>query len=100
MVIVLIRTKVHPEADRVAYDALNERMFQLVQTMPGFIAADGYTASEGEDIGVIRFDSLEALRNWREHPEHAAAQQRGKSEFYASYTVEVCEVVRAYDFMR
>jgi len=100
MVVVLIRTKVHPEADRAAYDALNAQMFALVQTMPGFIGAAGYSSSESEDVGVIRFESLEALRAWREHPDHLVAQQRGKSEFYASYTIEVCQVVRAYDFGR
>lgn len=100
MVIVLIQTKLHANADRGAYDALNEQMFRLVQTMPGFIAAHGYTSSEGQDVGVIRFDSLDALRAWREHPDHVAAQQRGKSEFYASYTIEVCELVRAHNFVR
>ena len=47
---------------------------------------------------MFRFESLEALRAWREHPEHLVAQARGRSEFFASYQVEVCEVVRAYDF--
>lgn len=70
-------------------------MFALAQTMPGFIAAE----SHGE-MSLVRFESLETLRAWREHPEHLVAQQRGKTELYASYTVEVCEVVRAYDFTR
>jgi heme-degrading monooxygenase HmoA len=100
MVIVLIRTKLHPEANRAAYDALNSQMFELVQTMPGFIAAHGFASPEGEEVGVIRFASLEELRAWREHPDHLTAQHRGKTEFYASYTIEVCEVVRAYDFAR
>ena len=98
MVIVLVRTKLRPDADRDAYDALNEQMYGIVQTMPGFIAAQSYASSEGEELGMIRFASLEALRAWREHPDHVIAQQRGKSEFYASYMIEVCEVVRAYDF--
>lgn len=100
MVIVLIHTQMQPGADRAAYDALNARMFEIVQTMPGFLGAGGYASPDGDDIGMIRFESLEALRAWREHPEHLIAQQRGKSEFYASYRVEVCEVVRAYDFAR
>lgn len=100
MVIVLVRTKLHPEADRRAYGVLNEQMYGLVQTIPGFIGAAGYSSSEGEEVGVIRFDSLEALRAWREHPDHVVVQQRGKTEFYAAYTIEVCEVVRAYDFAR
>ncbi|HTJ44030.1 MAG TPA: antibiotic biosynthesis monooxygenase [Kofleriaceae bacterium] len=100
MVIVLVRTTLRADADRAAYDALNEQMFGIVQTIPGFVGASGYASSGGDggDIGVIRFESLESLRAWREHPEHVVAQQRGKAEFYASYTIEVCEVVRAYDF--
>jgi heme-degrading monooxygenase HmoA len=51
-------------------------------------------------ISIIRFESAEALRRWREQPEHREAQRRGKEEFFAAYDVEVCEVTRAYDFGR
>jgi heme-degrading monooxygenase HmoA len=96
MVIVLIRTTMRSDCDRTAYEALNARMYELVQRIPGFAGVTGY-GGDGEDIGVVRFDSLESLRAWREHPEHVVAQQRGRDEFYASYTIEVCEVVRAYE---
>lgn len=98
MVIVLIRTRLRADSDRAAYDALNASMFELVQRVPGFVAASGYAGGTGEEIGVIRFASLEALRAWREHPDHLVAQERGRAEFYASYTIEVCEVVRAHSF--
>jgi len=65
--------------------------------MPGSLGADGYASPEGDSIGVVRFESLEALRAWREHPEHVVTQQRGKRVLYASYRIEVSEVVRAYD---
>lgn len=100
MVIVLLRTRLHATADRAAYGALGARMFELVQRLDGFLGADEYTSSDGETVGVVRFASHEALRAWREDPEHLLTQQRGKTEFYASYTIEVCEVVRAYDFAR
>jgi heme-degrading monooxygenase HmoA len=93
-----LRTRLRADADRAAYEALNATMWELVQRIPGFIAAAGYTADSGDEIGVIRFASLDALRAWREHPEHIVVQQRGRAEFYASYTIEVCEVVRAYEF--
>lgn len=99
MVIALLRTRLHPEADRAAYEALGGRMFELVQTMPGFLGASESTV-DGETLGIIRFESLEALRAWREHPEHLEAQRRGKTNFYAAYTIEVCEVVRSYSFAR
>jgi heme-degrading monooxygenase HmoA len=66
--------------------------------MPGFISATGYAGENGDDIGVIRFATLDALRAWREHPDHVIVQERGRAEFYSSYTIDVCEVVRAYDF--
>ncbi len=97
-VIVVIRTTLRAGADRTAYDALGAQMFELVQTMPGFLGADDYTAGDGSSVGLVRFASLDALRAWREHPDHLATQRRGKAEFYASYTIEVCEVVRAYEF--
>lgn len=74
-------------------------MYTLVQRIPGFLGADEYTSATGETIGVIRFESLEALAAWREHPEHVVVQRRGRSEFYAAYSIEVCQVVRAYDHM-
>ena len=98
MVIVLIRTQLRADADRAAYDALDEKMFALVQTMPGFLGAHGYGSAETGAISVIRFASQDALRAWRDHPDHVVAQQRGKADFYASYTIEVCDVVRAYQF--
>jgi heme-degrading monooxygenase HmoA len=98
MVIVLLRTKLRPDADRAAYDATGAHMFELVQKMPGFLGADELTAADGTSVGIVRFASLEALRAWREHPEHVVTQQRGKTEFYSTYTIEICEVVRSYDF--
>jgi len=98
VVIVLIRTKLRDDCDRAAYEALDAQMFELVQKMPGFLGVNGYASADGDEVGMVRFDSLEALRAWREHPEHLATQARGKTEFYASYRIEICEVVRAYDF--
>lgn len=96
--IVLIRTQLRADADHASYEALNAQMYELVQTMPGFLGAQGYTSSDGEEIGMVRFKTLEDLRAWREHPDHLVVQQRGRSGFYQSYRIEVCEVVRAYDF--
>jgi heme-degrading monooxygenase HmoA len=98
MVIVLIRTKLRAGADHAAYEALNAQMYELVQTMPGFLGVSGYASPDGDEIGIVRFESLETLRAWREHPDHVITQQRGRTEFYASLQIEVCEVVRAYGF--
>ena len=100
MVIALIRTQLRSGADLAAYEQLNAQMFALVQQLPGFISARSYRADDGDEISLIRFASADALRAWREHPEHRTTQARGRAEFYAAYDVEICEVTRAYDFGR
>lgn len=100
MVIVLIRTEVRSDVDAPAYEQLNARMEALVKDIPGFLSAKGYRSDDGDEISIIRFESAEALRLWREQPEHREAQRRGKQGIYAAYDVEVCEVTRAYDFGR
>lgn len=100
MVIVLVRTKLRPDADVAAHDRLDARMSELVQTIPGFVSARGYRADGGDQISLIRFASADALRAWRDHPEHREVQRRGRDEFFAAYDVEICEVTRSYEFSR
>jgi heme-degrading monooxygenase HmoA len=47
---------------------------------------------------VARFESHEALAEWRNHPEHQVAQHLGREKFFAKYRIEVCEPVRSYEF--
>jgi heme-degrading monooxygenase HmoA len=100
MVIVLIRTILREGADVAAYGQLAARMDELVRTIPGFVSATDYRSGDGDEISLVRFQSADALRAWRELPEHVEAQRRGKQEFYAAYDVEVCELARAYSFGR
>ncbi len=80
MVIVLFKAKLREDVDQAEHDRTFERMLELVSAMPGFISVDGYSASAGGDLAVVRFESEEALLAWRRHPEHVSAQQRGRSE--------------------
>lgn len=100
MVIAVIRTQLRADADLAAHDQLNARMFELVQRIPGFLSARSYRSDDGDEISLIRFASADALRTWRDHPEHREAQRRGRDELFAAYDVEICEVIRAYDFGR
>lgn len=70
----------------------------LVRAMPGFVSANDYTADDGDAISLVTFASADALAAWRNLPEHVEAQRLGRERFYASYSVQVCEVVRAYQF--
>ena len=97
MVVVVFRIKHRADLDVAAYEAMAERMVEIVTAMPGFAGMD-YAEVEGGEIVIARFESHEALAAWREHPEHLEAQQAGRERFFASYSIEVCDVARAYDF--
>ncbi len=90
MIVVLFSVTVREEAKGPEYDETDERLYGIVSSMPGFVSYKSYTAEDGESIGVIRFESRAALEAWRDHPEHRAAQRRGREQhFYASYDIEV-----------
>jgi heme-degrading monooxygenase HmoA len=98
MVIAVIRTQLRADADVARYEQLGGRMDELIRAMPGFVSAKDFVADDGDRVTMVTFESAEQLLAWRNLPEHVEAQRLGRGEFYASYAVQVCEVVRAYDF--
>lgn len=72
-------------------------MAELVSAMPGFLGMD-YAEVEGGELLIARFESHDALAAWRTEPEHLEAQAAGRERFFQSYSIEVCDEVRAYDF--
>jgi heme-degrading monooxygenase HmoA len=74
------------------------RMYELVSSMPGYISQKEFVAEDGETVSLFEFDSLESVAAWREHPEHKAAQQRGRDEFFAEYHIQVCSTIRDYRY--
>ena len=43
---------------------------------------------------IVEFESEEALREWRIHPEHAKAKKRGIQSFFLEYKYQICSVIR------
>jgi heme-degrading monooxygenase HmoA len=99
MVVVIFKIVLRSDLDAAAYEAEASRMVELVSAMPGFVGMD-YAPMDGGELLVARFESHEALHTWREHPEHRAAQERGRNEFFQHYRIEVCDEVRSYEFSR
>ncbi|HET9956733.1 MAG TPA: antibiotic biosynthesis monooxygenase [Polyangiaceae bacterium] len=97
-VLVFIRTTLRPGCDLTAYEVMDARMNEILSKIPGYLGVKGYTADDGESIAIVRFESREALIQWRDHPEHLEAQRAGREKFYATYEIRVCAVERAYDF--
>jgi heme-degrading monooxygenase HmoA len=59
-------------------DRLGQRMFEIASSMPGYVSYKDFSASDGENVSIVEFDSLEALADWRDHPEHKVVQERGR----------------------
>jgi glutathione S-transferase len=80
------------------YDATAKAMEELAAVQPGFLGIESARGADGLGITVSYWDSLDAIRHWKDVPAHAAAQARGKETFYERYEVRVCTVERGYKF--
>ena len=97
MVIVVFKITHRPDLPRAEYEDVGARMVELVSAMPGFLGMD-FAETEGCELLIARFESHDALAEWRNLQEHLAAQESGRREFFAAYRIDVCEPVRSYDF--
>jgi heme-degrading monooxygenase HmoA len=99
MVLALFAFRVRPEVQAEFHESVT-RMAELVHQVPGFVAMDLFSSQDGRTLAVPRFESEEALLAWRNHPEHLAAQAKGRASFFDDYWIDVCSVIRSYDFHR
>ena len=73
------------------------KMLALAADMDGFLGAE--SARDGVGITVSYWQSPEAIRAWRDHPEHREAMRRGRKQWYESFTTRVCKVERESGFV-
>jgi heme-degrading monooxygenase HmoA len=97
MVVVVFSIKLRPDLPETEYEedrCANGRARELHARLSRM----DYAAVEGGELLVVRFDSHDALQAWHDHPEHVAAQKRGRERFFSDYRIEVCDEVRSYEF--
>ncbi len=82
-----------------AYAAHAAEMAALARTMPGLVDFKGFTADDGERVTLVTFETPEAQAAWRRHMDHAAAQRRGRADYYAEYRLQVCTTDRVSEFI-
>ncbi len=51
---------------------------------------------ENLGITVSYWESLEAIRNWKQNAEHLEAQRLGHQQWYSSFRVRIAKVEREY----
>lgn len=78
------------------YIEMSHKMESLAKLQDGFLGLD----SARNDIGITisYWESLEAIKNWKQQTEHLEAQQKGQKIWYHWYHVKICKVEREYEF--
>ena len=87
-------TIVKPEKEE-AEATWSTRLESVLRAMPGFISSKYYTAEDGEEVGLIRFDSRESLDAWAHEGLHLRAQAIAP-EIYERFWVQDVETYREY----
>ena len=99
MLLTVFRSRLKPEG-REEYMQWAERMSAAARAMPGYVSHKVFVADDGERVTIVEFESEEAQRAWRMHPEHREAQRKGREIYYQSYSLQICEVKRQSKFER
>ena len=73
-----------------------KRMAELAVEQPGFLGVESARNEVG--ITVSYWESLEAIKTWKQNAEHLIAQRSGRDIFYKNYKTRIAKVERDYDF--
>src|SRR3954466_6511029 len=96
-VITIFRSRLRGEA-APGYHETADEMVALAAELPGFVDYKFFYADDGERVSVVTFDGPESPQAWREHAAPRAAQGKGRSDWYAEYSIQVgtCEVAHEW----
>ncbi len=86
--------------DAADYQSDAARMGELAEAQPGFVSYKSYAAPDGETVTVSVWRSEADAKAWSRHPEHRAAQGRGRAEYYEYFTMWTCADARVVEFER
>ena len=78
------------------YIEMAKRMEELAKNQPGYLGLE--SARNDLGITVSYWESLDAIKNWKQQSEHLQAQLKGKTEWYNWYHTRICKVEREYEF--
>lgn len=75
------------------YAAVAEYALSLAKQQPGFLGYE--SVRNGMGISVSYWDSLEAIRSWKNHPQHLALQKQ-EAHWYRQSKIRISRVERDY----
>jgi len=99
MLVILFRSQLSEEAGD-DYHAMAAEMLAYAKTQPGFVDFRQYQAEDGERLTVVKWKDRETLEAWKNDTRHRAAKKSGRERWYASYDIEIAEVIDQNHFVR
>lgn len=90
MYLVVFRSRKRVDLDTDAYAVDSARMKELALAQPGMLGVKTFRADDGETVSLSEWADEAAARAWGRHAEHALMQGRGKTHYYADYTIYSC----------
>ena len=73
-------------------------MKSLLESIDGFISIERFESlyEPGKILSVSFFEDEEAVKAWRNTPEHRKAQALGRNQYFANYRLRIAGVQRDY----
>jgi heme-degrading monooxygenase HmoA len=91
----VIFTSLKSEVDK-GYGAMSEKMEELAKQQKGFLGMESARNELG--ITISYWESLEAIKEWKNNSQHLVTQKLGKEQWYKSFKTRICKVERDYEF--
>jgi heme-degrading monooxygenase HmoA len=91
----VIFTTLRKEGDH-GYEEMANKMEALAAKQPGFLGFE--TARSEIGISVSYWETLAAIKQWKDNSDHLIAQKKGKELWYQWYKLRICLVERDYEF--
>lgn len=88
----VIFTSQRTEGDN-GYAEAAKHILELARQQPGFLGYEG--ARQDIGVSVSYWESLDAIRAWKAHPEHRKVQEM-EAVWYGESRIRVCKVERDY----
>lgn len=91
--------EVEPEPDQLdTYLDIAARLRPELEKIDGFVSIERFRSlsHEGKILSLSFWRDEAAVRRWRQHRQHHAAQLAGRDRVFRDYRLRVAEVVRDY----
>ena len=96
--VIVIFEYIIKEGQAERYFEMATQLVPLVETFDGFLGVERYQSrtQPNKYLSLVFWRDEAAIAPWRNHPNHQAAQDLGKSEIFEDFRITVVDTLRSY----